>query len=395
MAMANAANPTVGFVTVCPEVYGAEKSLHALLAHWLRLAGEEGEPVPRLICPQGPVGDLLGQTLGEDSCLSAPMFPMRFSGPQAVRQVPAVFAGQTVLWRRLLQWEPSTIHANGLQALAWLASWLAARGRGRPPVVLHLRDWPRRPGLHRVLLRFADVVVVPSRAMKEAASVFGKPVVGLRNPIFGPNPPPQPSFTPFAERPRLAAVVGQFLPRKGQDLVLSALEQAPEAFADWKFAFFGSSPPCGSNGYARALRQRVESNPRLSASVSFRGYVDDVPWSEVGVLLVPSRCEPYGRVAAEALWHGVPVIASDTGGLRDIVRPGRNGLCFSEGDARALAGECGRLLRGEVPADELIRQGMIDSHRWWAREESGARRLMALHRRLWARKAGHGGRVPR
>ena len=52
---------------------------------------------------------------------------------------------------------------------------------------------------------------------------------------------------------------------------------------------------------------------------------------------MPSRSEGWGLAAAEALAHGIPVVASDTGGLASIVAPGKTGLLVEPGDSRALA----------------------------------------------------------
>jgi len=60
--------------------------------------------------------------------------------------------------------------------------------------------------------------------------------------------------------------------------------------------------------------------------------------SEHTVVLVPSRVEPFGLVAAEAIASGRWVVASAVGGLPDIVSEGRNGSLVSDGDfAGALA----------------------------------------------------------
>ena len=68
-------------------------------------------------------------------------------------------------------------------------------------------------------------------------------------------------------------------------------------------------------------------------------------YGRASVVVVPSLWqEPFGLVAVEAMAAGVPVCASDTGGLRDIVRHDDTGLLYPAGDAAALAGSLGRLL---------------------------------------------------
>lgn len=63
------------------------------------------------------------------------------------------------------------------------------------------------------------------------------------------------------------------------------------------------------------------------------------------IAAVPSLWrEPFGLVAVEAMAAGLPVVASDTGGLSDIVRPGETGLLVPPGDAEALAAALETLL---------------------------------------------------
>jgi glycosyltransferase involved in cell wall biosynthesis len=73
--------------------------------------------------------------------------------------------------------------------------------------------------------------------------------------------------------------------------------------------------------------------------VRWHGVLDDV-WgmlAEADIALVPSRVEPFGNAAVEAMLAQRPVVAGATQGLREIVRPGENGVLAEPGDAGALA----------------------------------------------------------
>ena len=60
-------------------------------------------------------------------------------------------------------------------------------------------------------------------------------------------------------------------------------------------------------------------------------------FASLDLFIMPSRSEAWGLAALEAMAHGVPVIASDIGGLPEIVEPGNGGWLVPVGDATALA----------------------------------------------------------
>lgn len=71
----------------------------------------------------------------------------------------------------------------------------------------------------------------------------------------------------------------------------------------------------------------------------------DVVWAASDIAVVPSvEPEPFGRVAIEAMAHGLPVIASAHGGLTEIVEPEKTGLLVAPGNAEELAGAIARLV---------------------------------------------------
>lgn len=106
----------------------------------------------------------------------------------------------------------------------------------------------------------------------------------------------------------LIGAVGRLVPRKGLDVLLRAFAAAQLPDARLVIAGDGSE--------RRALERQARGK------VLFTGFRRDVKdlYQAFDLFVCPSRYEPFGRVIAEALDAGVPVIASDAQGPRDIAR---------------------------------------------------------------------------
>jgi glycosyltransferase involved in cell wall biosynthesis len=76
------------------------------------------------------------------------------------------------------------------------------------------------------------------------------------------------------------------------------------------------------------------------------------------LFLLPSQNESFGLSALEALACGAPVVASDSGGIREVVKDGETGVLCAVGDVDGMARASIRILR--------------DEHRWSAMSTAAA-----------------------
>jgi glycosyltransferase involved in cell wall biosynthesis len=136
--------------------------------------------------------------------------------------------------------------------------------------------------------------------------------------------------------------VGAVAPHKGQDVLLAAL--ADLADRRWTCTLVGSldvDPAFVMRARRRATGLAVRfAGPHVGAALR-RDY------RAADVLVVPSRGETYGMVVAEALSAAVPVIASDVGGIPEVLGRtdrGLPGFLLPAGDAGALAAVIGAWL---------------------------------------------------
>jgi glycosyltransferase involved in cell wall biosynthesis len=137
--------------------------------------------------------------------------------------------------------------------------------------------------------------------------------------------------------------VGRLVSVKGAGVAIEAVRQLCENDVDTTLTI------CGDGPERDALKRQV-ADARLADHVFFEGWTDPDALAEqyrtAELLLVPSRYEPFGIVALEAIASGCPVVAARTGGLPEAV--GNCGLLVPPDDSAALAATAERALRSDV-----------------------------------------------
>jgi glycosyltransferase involved in cell wall biosynthesis len=219
-------------------------------------------------------------------------------------------------------------------------------------------------------VRSCHAVVATSRAVAAAAGCGTVVYPGAEVPG---------SKASLRERPPTIGAVGRLEPVKGLGFLLEAAALLRPRFPDLRVELAGSG---SDESRLRSLAERLG----LAGSVGFLGWQNDVNalhrrWQ---VLVQPSLHEAFGLAALEAMASGVPVVASATGGLPELVEDEQSGFLVSVGDVEALASRLGRLLE-----DEALRLRMGEAAR--RRAESSfsvaemAARTAAVYDRLIGR----------
>jgi N-acetyl-alpha-D-glucosaminyl L-malate synthase BshA len=108
-------------------------------------------------------------------------------------------------------------------------------------------------------------------------------------------------------------------------------------------------------------------------------------FAQADVFVLPSEQESFGLAALEALASGVPVVASNVGGLPEVVRDGETGRLVPPHDPRALAEAVLDLLRDEPRRAEMGRAARADATARF-RPEPVLDRFEALYRELLVRR---------
>lgn len=139
-----------------------------------------------------------------------------------------------------------------------------------------------------------------------------------------------------APSPRAVVYAGVLTPGKGLHFLLSAFAAVAGEFPDAHLWLVGAEP---IPAYAATLRQ-CAAQPALNGRVTFVGAVpQDVlaaHMAQSAVLVLPTLSEGLGRVIIEAMAVGRPVIASNVGGVPDLVIDGLTGLLVPASDPESL-----------------------------------------------------------
>jgi glycosyltransferase involved in cell wall biosynthesis len=281
----------------------------------------------------------------------------------------SVWQSSRFVWRlsRLLRREHfDAVHTNSLKAdiLGGIAARIA-----RLPVIWHVRDRIEPDYLPRQVVKVFRVLARRLPTSIVANSHATLKTLRLKEPVRGHviysgidvseteatagNPPGQPQgATTRAAAPVIGPViglVGRIAPWKGQHIFIRAASIVRARFPDAKFLIIGEAM-FGESAYEQNLKDLAD-RLALGGALQFLGFRDDVPTliQSMDILVHASTTgEPFGQVIVQGMAAGKPVVATNGGGVPEIVLDGVTGLLVPMGNAEAMA--CAILSLLERPA---------------------------------------------
>jgi glycosyltransferase involved in cell wall biosynthesis len=278
--------------------------------------------------------------------------------PLAVRNHLDARAGMAL---RTLVHDVDIVHFHTARAHA-LVPWLGRRQVWR--VVTRRMDYVPRGGaaMRWLYNRGVDRVIAISTAVRDALVAAGvRPErIQIVPSAVDPARVNAPPGTRAAQRVAWAVtpsdvvvlVVGALERRKGQDVLLDALERLGPAGAAVHVVL------CGEGAERAALEARAAA---FGGRVRLVGFREDVGAVLAGadVVVVPSRQEGLGVAALEAMAAGRPVVVSAAGGLAEVVVDGESGLVVPPEDPAALAAAVERLVTDAPLRTRLAAAGHV------------------------------------
>jgi glycosyltransferase involved in cell wall biosynthesis len=218
--------------------------------------------------------------------------------------------------------------------------------------------WYVRPAL-RWTLRKAGALTAITEDCRQHALRAGAPAQSVHLVFNGTDlrrfsPAPAGSAVDPRFGPNMIFACRQLFPRKGIRFLVEAAAQLKPRFPDLKVVVAG-------DGFERPDLIALAERLGIARDVTFLGWVanSELPpyYRSAAVSVIPSLEEGFGIPAAEAMGCETPVVASDAGGLPEVVEHGVTGLIVPRGDSTALAEAIGSLLADPARRERMGRAG--------------------------------------
>ncbi|MGH3109626.1 MAG: glycosyltransferase family 4 protein [Gaiellaceae bacterium] len=265
--------------------------------------------------------------------------PIRYSlrgwraDPGVVARLRATPAYLRSFRQALLRARPHVVHANTLRTLPEAR---IAHGLGLP-VVVHVHELPP-PGAKRTLVlraagRAADVLVVVSEAVARVV----RPHAGRTPVLVAHNGIPPRGGERRDPGPPVVGTIGTVCRVKGTDVFLEAAALAHQRRPELRFEHIGQSGLDDDVGFERQVSALAGSSALRDAVMLLgsRPAVEGLDRWEIFVLA--SRQDAFPLASLEAMAAGVPVIATEVGGLPEQIEHLVSGVLLEPENPRALA----------------------------------------------------------
>jgi len=369
------------YVSHTAVVSGAERSL-------LDLLGALPDTVePLLATPPGPLQALAQERGIATTAIVGTAGSLRVHPLHTPRALAEMAVAAWQVRRAAARHGADLVHANSIRAGVVLGF---ARMR-RTPTIVHVRDClpPGRMSKATLRLIASTATTILANSAYTAASVLAAApnarVEVVHNAVdlarFDrasiDRAEARAALGEAGERRLLLGVVAQLSPWKGQDTAIEALSLLCREGIDAHLLLIGSakfvarSTRFDNQDYVDRLRELVTA-AGLADRVSWLGEREDVPQiiRALDVLLLPSWEEPFGRALIEAMALGVPVVATNVGGPREIIEDGREGYLVAPRQPTAWAQAIARIAQsadagagmGRAGRERAVRLFTIDRH---------------------------------
>jgi len=154
------------------------------------------------------------------------------------------------------------------------------------------------------------------------------------------------------------ALVGRISRWKGQMILLEAFNKLAQKTENIKLIFVGAPPPNQEN-FQYDLEEKIKTY-QLEKKVLIIPFQNDIHkiWQAIDIAVVPStEPEPFGMVAIEAMLAKKPIVASNHGGLKEIILNNETGFLVAPNNETDLIIALEKLIQSESLRKQMGEQG--------------------------------------
>jgi glycosyltransferase involved in cell wall biosynthesis len=288
-----------------------------------------------VLCKVGPIVELV--SVFADRVVFEPLWILRRSNILALATI-GLFRFPAALARALLRWRSSDlVYINTSVILDYIFAARFFRRRS----LLHIHEIPQGLALQilRGLVSWSGPEIIFNSNATRSAFALSKNHKShvIYNGITGPIEPEQTDYD--GNRPLRLLMLGRINRIKGQEVLIRAVQLLPMDVRErLDVRIIGSA---FEDEEAERAISKLVLDAALEKTIKIDGFVNDTMplyrWADI--VVVPSKLpEPLGRVAIEAMSFGRPVIASEIGGLPEVVKDQVTGWLIPPGDPTILAG---------------------------------------------------------
>ncbi len=264
------------------------------------------------------------------------------------------------LLRIIRKERPHLIHVHSRRgADVW--GGIAAKLSGTTAVLTRRVDNPEPPLLARLKYGMFNRVITISEAILRVLTAEGisKNKLVCVPSAVDPRPYQHPCEKEWFRKEfrlntatRTIGVIAQLIPRKGHRDVIDAAPTILNACPQTRFLFFGQGP-------LRTHLEELSTKRGLAGKITFAGFRHDLErvLPCLSAIVHPATMEGLGVSLLQAAAAGVPIVASNRGGIPEIVRQGENGYLLEPGDVNGIAHAVISLLRDREKAARFGRSG--------------------------------------
>jgi glycosyltransferase involved in cell wall biosynthesis len=316
---------------------------------------------------------------------SLPFVEIRKSIGHLMVYGPCLLANGWRLSRIVKRHKIDVLHCNDFYNLAGLAIRLFGV---RIPTVTHVRFIPHRFGLLARLwaalhLRFSDKIVCVSEAVRSYFPPHHQKVIVIPDSLPEDERYEGPSLRTRRDTTIELLYLSNYIPGKGQDLALSAFEKAFRQNPGLRLTFVGGDMGLEKNRTFRMELERKAMAMGLHNVVTFEAFADDVEAviKRADIVLNFSESESFSMTCLEALYHGIPLIASDCGGPAELFEHDKSGLLVPNRDIESMTKAILELALDSTKRQQFAAEGRSFVRSKFGREQS-SQRLVKLYQSL-------------